>query len=65
MSGVGWTAGIASTGILVSLTYAFLTAASDGHGFAYWLYLTVIVTSNLGAFCVMPYAFVRATAGRR
>ncbi|WP_435271494.1 hypothetical protein [Streptomyces sp. 1222.5] len=61
MSALGWTAGIASTGILVSLTYASLFAASDGHGFAYWLLLTMIVACNLGAFCVTCYAFVRGT----
>ncbi|MFD8609608.1 hypothetical protein [Streptomyces sp. NPDC059631] len=65
MSALGWAAGMASTGILVSLTYASLIAASDGHGFAYWLFLTLIVACNLGAFCVTPYTFVRGTIGRR
>ncbi|MFL4909442.1 hypothetical protein ACJ6WF_41235 [Streptomyces sp. MMS24-I2-30] len=65
MSAMGWAAGLASTGILVSLTYASLAASSDGHGFAYWLFLTLIVACNLGAFCVIPYALVRATIGRR
>ncbi|MFF9787744.1 hypothetical protein [Streptomyces nigrescens] len=65
MSALGWAAGIASTGILVSLTYASLAAASGGPGFTYWLFLTMIVACNLGAFCVMPYVLVRGTVGRR
>ncbi|EFL19386.1 hypothetical protein [Streptomyces sp. C] len=58
-------AGIALTGILTSLTYGWLLASSEGHGFAYWLFLTLIVAVTLGAFCVMPYALVRGTVGRR
>ncbi|MCX5250333.1 hypothetical protein OG895_34855 [Streptomyces sp. NBC_00201] len=49
MSALGWAAGIATTGILVSLTYASLAAASDGHGFTYWLFLAMIVACNVGA----------------
>ncbi|MFE5669241.1 hypothetical protein ACFQ7W_35650 [Streptomyces niveus] len=65
MSALGWAAGLASTGILVSLTYGSLAAASDGHGFAYWLFLTLIVACNVAAFCVTPYVLVRGTIGRR
>jgi hypothetical protein len=65
MSALGWAAGIALTGILVSLTYGSLAAASDGHGFTYWLFLTMLVACNVGAFCVTPYALVRGTIGRR
>ncbi|WP_229346967.1 hypothetical protein [Streptomyces sp. UNOB3_S3] len=61
MSAFSWTAGIASTDILVSLTYASFTASSNGNGFTYWLFLTVIVACNLGTFCVIPYALVRGT----
>ncbi|WP_329317096.1 hypothetical protein OG723_43935 (plasmid) [Streptomyces sp. NBC_01278] len=62
---VGWAAGIALTGILTSLTYGYLLASSDGHGFSYWLFLTLIVAVTLGAFCVMPYALVRGTIRSR
>ncbi|MFE9636785.1 hypothetical protein [Streptomyces sp. NPDC006463] len=62
---VGWAAGIALTGILTSLTYGYLLASSDGHGFSYWLFLTAIVAVTLGAFCVMPYALVRGTIRSR
>ncbi|MFD3519995.1 hypothetical protein [Streptomyces sp. NPDC058653] len=65
MSALGWAAGLASTGILVSLTYGSLVAASDGHGFTYWLFLTMLVACNLAAFCVTPYVLVRSTVGRR
>ncbi|MFC9131832.1 hypothetical protein ACFT4A_34055 [Streptomyces sp. NPDC057099] len=65
MSAMGWAAGLASTGILVGLTYGWLAAASDGRGFTYWLFLTMIVTSTLGAFCAIPYALVHGTIGRR
>ncbi|GHI99396.1 hypothetical protein ACFY1G_34815 [Streptomyces olivaceus] len=65
MSALGWAAGIALTGILVSLTYGSLAAASDGHGFTYWLFLTMLVACNVAAFCVTPYALVRGTFGRR
>ncbi|MGW9374069.1 hypothetical protein ACWGVR_29145 [Streptomyces xanthophaeus] len=65
LSKTGWAAGIALTGILTALTYGWLLASSDGHGFAYWLFLTLIVATNLGAFCVIPYALVRGTIGRR
>ncbi|QNT98448.1 hypothetical protein HEP81_08222 (plasmid) [Streptomyces griseofuscus] len=65
ISALGWAAGLASTGILVSLTYGSLLASSDGHGFAYWLFLTLIVACNVAAFCVAPYALGRGTIGRR
>ncbi|WP_381805714.1 hypothetical protein [Streptomyces niveus] len=65
MSALGWAAGLATTGILVSLTYGSLAAASDGHGFTYWLFLTLIVACNVAAFCVTPYVLVRSTIGRR
>ncbi|WP_046500799.1 hypothetical protein [Streptomyces odonnellii] len=65
MSALGWAAGLASTGILVGLTYGSLLASSDGHGFAYWLFLTMLVVCNIGAFCVTPYALFRGTIGRR
>ncbi|MER5974523.1 hypothetical protein ABT112_33285 [Streptomyces sp. NPDC002055] len=65
MSVLGWAAGLASTGILISLTYGYLLASSDGHGFAYWLFLTLLVAGNVVAFCVTPYALVRSTIGRR
>ncbi|MGW2995426.1 hypothetical protein ACWDA9_27980, partial [Streptomyces sp. NPDC001193] len=65
LSKTGWAAGIALTGILITLTYGWLLASSNGHGFAYWLFLTLIVTTNPGAFCVVPYALVRGTVGRR
>lgn len=59
MSALGWSAGIALTGNLVSLTYGSLAAASDGHGFTYWLFPTMLVACNVGVFCVTPYALVR------
>ncbi|MEU8436910.1 hypothetical protein AB0F18_29195 [Streptomyces sp. NPDC029216] len=62
---LGWAAGIASTGILATRTYGYLLASSDGHGFDYWLFLTLIVAATLGAFCVTPYALVRGAVGRR
>ncbi|MDX3531137.1 hypothetical protein P1P75_33210 [Streptomyces sp. ID05-39B] len=62
---LGWAAGLALTGILVSLTYGSLAAASDGHGFTYWLFLTMLVACNVGAFCVTPYVLVRGTFRRR
>ncbi|MEV4975386.1 hypothetical protein [Streptomyces scopuliridis] len=65
MSALGWAAGLASTGILVSLTYGSLIASSDGHGFTYWLFLTLIVACNVTAFCVTPYVLARGTIGRR
>lgn len=65
LSKTGWAAGLASTGILAALTYGWLLASSHGHGFSYWLFLTMIVTTTLGAFCVTPYALVRGTVGRR
>ncbi|MFF9981281.1 hypothetical protein [Streptomyces erythrochromogenes] len=61
LSKTGWAAGLALTGILTTLTYGWLLASSNGHGFAYWLFLTLIVATNLGAYCVMPYALVRGT----
>ncbi|MFH8894383.1 hypothetical protein [Streptomyces sp. NPDC017949] len=65
MSKTGWAAGLASTGILAILTIGYLLAASHGRGFAYWLFLGMIVAATLGAFCVAPYALVRATVGPR
>ncbi|MEU5404295.1 hypothetical protein ABZ348_33990 [Streptomyces sp. NPDC005963] len=65
LSKTGWAAGLALTGILTGLTYGWLLASSNGHGFSYWLFLTLIVGTNLGAFCVIPYALVRSTVGRR
>ncbi|MFB6999360.1 hypothetical protein ACFCXF_39620 [Streptomyces virginiae] len=65
LSKTGWAAGLALTGILTTLTYGWLLASSNGHGFSYWLFLTLIVATNLGAFCVIPYALVRGTVGRR
>ncbi|MFK0237739.1 hypothetical protein [Streptomyces vinaceus] len=61
LSKTGWAVGIALTGILTTLTYGWLLASSNGHGFSYWLFLTLIVATNLSAFCVMPYALVRGT----
>ncbi|MFG2878882.1 hypothetical protein ACGFYU_28425 [Streptomyces sp. NPDC048337] len=65
LSKTGWAAGLASTGILTTFTFGYLLAASHGHGFSYWLFLGMIVAATLGAFCVMPYALVRAAVGRR
>ncbi|MFJ5811244.1 hypothetical protein [Streptomyces sp. NPDC093093] len=65
LSKTGWAAGLALTGILTTLTYGWLLASSHGHGFAYWLFLTLIVATNLGAFSVVPYALVRGTIRSR
>ncbi|MDF9801513.1 hypothetical protein ACH4VQ_35595 [Streptomyces anulatus] len=65
MSALGWAAGLASTGIFISLTYGSLVAASDGHGFSYWLFIALLVACNVAAFCVTPYVLVRGTVGRR
>ncbi|MGW2818915.1 hypothetical protein [Streptomyces sp. NPDC001415] len=65
LSKTGWAAGLALTGILTTLTYGWLLASSNGHGFAYWLFLTLIVATNLGAFCAIPYALVRGTIRSR
>ncbi|MER5501887.1 hypothetical protein ABT096_32435 [Streptomyces sp. NPDC002561] len=65
MSVLGWAAGLAGTGIFISLTYGALVASSDGHGFSYWLFITMLVVCNIGAFCVTPYVLVRGTVGRR
>ncbi|MEU6299264.1 hypothetical protein [Streptomyces erythrochromogenes] len=65
LSKTGWAAGIALTGILIGLTYGWLLVSSNGHGFAYWLFLTLIVATNLGAFCVIPYALIRGTIRSR
>jgi hypothetical protein len=65
MSALGWAAGLATTGIFISLTYGSLVAASDGHGFSYWLFIALLVACNIAAFCVTPYVLVRGTAGRR
>ncbi|WP_225828280.1 hypothetical protein [Streptomyces naphthomycinicus] len=56
---------VRGTGHILTLTYGWLLASSNGHGFAYWLFLTLIVATNLGAFRVIPYALVRGTVGRR
>ncbi|MFD5399313.1 hypothetical protein ACFWJW_34545 [Streptomyces sp. NPDC127097] len=63
-SRLGWAAGFALTGILIALTYAYLADQSTGHGFNYWLFLTLLVACSLVAFCVTPYALVRATVRR-
>ncbi|MFF5783174.1 hypothetical protein ACFY7Y_40460 [Streptomyces virginiae] len=65
LSKTGRAAGLALTGILTTLTYGWLLASSNGHGFSYWLFLTLIVATNLGAFCVIPYVLVLGTVGRR
>lgn len=65
LSVTGWVAGLAATAILVCLTYGSLAAASDGRGFAYWLFLTSIVACSVVAFCVVPYVLVRSTIGHR
>ncbi|MCX4523865.1 hypothetical protein OG402_40055 [Streptomyces anulatus] len=52
-------------GIFISLTYGSLVAASDGHGFPYWLFIALLVGCNIAAFCVTPYVLVRGTVGRR
>ncbi|MFC4508443.1 MULTISPECIES: hypothetical protein [Streptomyces] len=65
MSALGWAAGLAVTGIFISLTYGSLVAASDGHGFSYWLFIALLVACNVAAFCVTPYVLVRGTVGRR
>ncbi|MFJ7416421.1 hypothetical protein ACIQWZ_37315 [Streptomyces sp. NPDC098077] len=38
ISALGWAAGLTVTGIFISLTSGSLIAASDGHGFSYWLF---------------------------
>ncbi|MFD6836934.1 hypothetical protein [Streptomyces diastaticus] len=65
MSALGWAAGLATTGIFISLTYGSLVAASDGRGFSYWLFIALLVACNIAAFCVTPYLLVRGTARRR
>lgn len=65
MSALGWAAGLASTGIFISLTYGSLVAASDGDGFSYWLFIALLVACNIAAFCGTPYVLVRGTVGRR
>ncbi|GLX42126.1 hypothetical protein Sros01_81980 [Streptomyces roseochromogenus] len=65
LSKTGWAAGLASTGILATLTFGYLLSSSDGHGFDYWLLLAVIVAATLGAFRATPYALVRGAVGRR
>ncbi|MGW1931249.1 hypothetical protein [Streptomyces sp. NPDC001919] len=61
LSKTGWAASIA----LTALTYGWLLASSNGHGFAYWLFLSLIVATNLGAFCVIPYVLVLSTIRSR
>ncbi|MFJ4126114.1 hypothetical protein ACIP3U_32930 [[Kitasatospora] papulosa] len=65
MSALGWAAGLATTGIFISLTCGSLVAASDGHGFSYWLFIALLVACNIAAFCLTPYVLVRGTVGRR
>ncbi|MFJ2788739.1 MULTISPECIES: hypothetical protein [unclassified Streptomyces] len=65
MSALGWAAGLAVTGIFISLTCGSLVAASDGHGFSYWLFIALLVACDIAAFCVTPYVLVRGTVGRR
>ncbi|MFE2823536.1 hypothetical protein [Streptomyces sp. NPDC059271] len=65
LSALGWTAGLAATAALIVLTGASLVAASDGHGFFYWLLITTIVICNVAAFCVIPHTLVRMTRGHR
>ncbi len=65
MSALGWAAGLAVTGIFISLTFGSLVAASDGHGFSYWLFIALLVACNVAAFCGTPYGLVRGTVGRR
>ncbi|WP_405852414.1 hypothetical protein OG571_42435 [Streptomyces sp. NBC_01369] len=59
--------GLTGTGIFISLTYGSLIASSDGHGFTYWLFITMLVACNIGAFCVTLYVLVlvRGAVGRR
>ncbi|EDY46155.1 hypothetical protein [Streptomyces sp. SPB074] len=64
MSALGWAAGLTVTGIFISLTGGSLLSASDGHGFSYWLFITLLVACNVGAFCVIPYVLVRCTVRR-
>jgi hypothetical protein len=65
MSALGWAAGLAVTGIFISLTFGSLVSASDGHGFSYWLFIALLVACNVAAFCMAPYGLVRGTVGRR
>ncbi|MFJ5635335.1 hypothetical protein ACIQF5_22200 [Streptomyces goshikiensis] len=65
LSKTGWAAGLTLTGILTALTYGWLLASSNGHGFSYWLFLTLIVATNLGAFCVIPHVLVLGTIRSR
>ncbi|MEW2267057.1 hypothetical protein ACGF5T_35000 [Streptomyces sp. NPDC047853] len=65
ISALGWAAGLTTTGIFITLTYGSLVAASDGHGFSYWLFIALLVACNIAAFCVIPYVLVRGTVGRR
>ncbi|MEU3208234.1 hypothetical protein ABZ702_31020 [Streptomyces cyaneofuscatus] len=65
ISALGWAAGLTVTGIFISLTSGSLIAASDGHGFSYWLFIALLVACNIAAFCVTPYVLVRGTVGRR
>jgi hypothetical protein len=65
ISALGWAAGLTTTGIFMTLTCGSLVAASDGHGFSYWLFIALLVACNIAAFCVIPYVLVRGTVGRR
>jgi hypothetical protein len=65
ISALGWAAGLTLTGIFITLTSGSLVAASDGHGFSYWLFIALLVACNVAAFCVTLYILVRGTAGRR
>ncbi|MFS0697998.1 hypothetical protein [Streptomyces nitrosporeus] len=65
LSRTGWAAGLTLTTILIVLTYASLTAQSHGHGFSYWLFLTLLVICSLVAFCLIPNILVQLAVGRR
>ncbi|MFD4341751.1 hypothetical protein ACFWPP_31775 [Streptomyces anulatus] len=64
LSCTGWAAGLTLTASLITLTYASLAAQSTGHGFTYWLFLTLIVVCSLVAFCLVPNVLVRIAVGR-
>ncbi|MFE7113599.1 hypothetical protein ACFU98_46210 [Streptomyces sp. NPDC057575] len=65
LSRTGWAAGLVLTATLIVLTYASLAAESTGHGFSYWLFLTLLVSCSLFAFCLIPNVLVRVAVGRR
>ncbi len=65
LSRTGWAAGLVLTAILIVLSYASLTAQSHGQGFSYWLFLTLLVSCSLCAFCLIPNVLVQLAVGRR